>query len=151
MSDTPTPDDPNAGSGGPFGPFGIPGFDPTQMNLADLMRFLQSEGPVNWEIAHQTAGYVALDGGDEAAPPGSTVAELTDLARTAAGIVAGETGVTEVLSAPIRVLGRGDWARLHLDGLREVLEALATSLRGSLDEAGPGAPGHGPFSKNEVT
>ena len=70
VSDTPTPDDPNAGSGDPFGPFGIPGFDPTQMNLADLMRFLQSEGPVNWEIAHQTAGYVALDGADEAAQIG---------------------------------------------------------------------------------
>lgn len=139
MHDHPAPDDPDdsGATPGPFGPFGIPGFDPTQMNLADLMRILQSEGPVNWEIARQTAGYVALDGADEAAPGPAVVAELTDLARTAAGIVAGETGVTEVLSAPIRVLGRGEWTRLHLDGLREVLEALATTLRGSLDEAGP--------------
>lgn len=125
---------------GPSGPFGIPGFDPTQVNLADLMRILQSEGPVNWEVALQTAGYVALDGGDEAAPSGAAVAELTDLARTAAGLVANETGVTEVLSAPIRVLGRGEWARLQLEALREVLEALATTLRGSLDDAAPGTP-----------
>lgn len=137
MSDTPTPDDPNAGSGDPFGPFGIPGFDPTQMNLADLMRFLQSEGPVNWEIAHQTAGYVALDGADDAAADPNEVAALEDLARTAAGIVAGETGITEVLSAPVRVVGRAEWARLQLDALKPVLEALAVTLRGSLDGAEP--------------
>ena len=150
MSDTPTPDDPNAGSGDPFGPFGIPGFDPTQMNLADLMRFLQSEGPVNWEIAHQTAGYVALDGADEAAPDPTAVAALEDLARTAAGIVAGETGITEVLLAPVRVLGRAAWAHQQLDALRPVLEALAVTLRGSLD--GPADAGDlppelaGPFA-----
>lgn len=135
MSDTPTPDDPNAGSGDPFGPFGIPGFDPTTMNLADLMRFLQSEGPVNWEIAHQTAGYVALDGEHDAALDPGEVAGLEDLARTAAGVVAAETGITEVLSAPVRVVGRPEWARLHLDALKPVLEALAVSLRGSLDGA----------------
>ncbi|MFM7061339.1 MAG: zinc-dependent metalloprotease [Actinomycetes bacterium] len=137
MSDTPTPDDPNAGSGDPFGPFGIPGFDPTSMNLADLMRFLQSEGPVNWEIAHQTAGYVALDGEHDAAPEPDEVAALEELARTAAGVVAAETGITEVLSAPVRVVGRADWARIQLDALKPVLEALAVSLRGSLDDVAP--------------
>lgn len=137
MSDTPNPDDPNAGSGDPFGPFGIPGFDPTTMNLADLMRFLQSEGPVNWEIAHRTAGYVALDGEHDAAPDPGEIAGLEDLARTAAGVVAAETGITEVLSAPVRVLGRAEWARLQLDALKPVLEALAVSLRGSLDGAAP--------------
>ncbi|MFM7616585.1 MAG: zinc-dependent metalloprotease [Actinomycetes bacterium] len=137
MSDTPNPGDPNRGSDDPFGPFGIPGFDPTSMNLADLMRLLQSEGPVNWEIAHRTAGYVALDGEHDAAPDPGEVTALEDLARTAAGIVAAETGITEVLSAPVRVVGRAEWARIQLDALKPVLEALAVSLRGSLDDAAP--------------
>ena len=114
---------------------GIPGFDPTQMNLADLMRLLQSDGPVNWEIAKQTAEYVALDGSEEASIPSNTVLELNELARIACDYVANETGVTEVLSAPVKVIGASEWARLHLDSLRLVLETLATTLGGSLESA----------------
>ena len=141
MSDLPFPIDPDdnpSDSGAAFDPFGmlgIPGFDPTQMNLADLMRILQSDGPVNWEIAKQTAEYVALDGSDDPSIPSSTVAELIELARIASDYVANETGVTEVLSAPVKVIGAPEWARLHLDSLRVVLETLATTLSGSLEAA----------------
>jgi putative hydrolase len=114
---------------------GIPGLDPTQMNLADLMRLLQSDGPVNWDIAKQTAEYVALDGSDDPSIPSTTVAELIELARIACDYVANETGVAEVLSAPVKVIGAPEWARLHLDSLRLVLETLATTLSGSLEAA----------------
>jgi hypothetical protein len=49
------------------GAFGLPamgGFDLSQLDLSQLMRMLASPGPVNWEIAHEIAGYVALDGND---------------------------------------------------------------------------------------
>ena len=141
MSDPPFPinpdDNPSDSESNfdPFGMLGIPGFDPTQMNLADLMRLLQSDGPVNWEIAKQTAEYVAIDGSEEASIPPSTVLELNELARIACDYVASETGVTEVLSAPVKVIGASEWARLHLDSLRLVLETLATTLSGSLESA----------------
>ena len=149
MSDPPFPinpdDNPSDSESNfdPFGMLGIPGFDPTQMNLADLMRLLQSDGPVNWEIAKQTAEYVAIDGSEEASIPPSTVLELNELARIACDYVASETGVTEVLSAPVKVIGASEWARLHLDSLRLVLETLATTLSGSLESAQEGDTGDG--------
>ncbi len=141
MSDLPFPIDPDdnpsdsESSFDPFGMLGIPGFDPTQMNLADLMRLLQSDGPVNWEIAKQTAEYVSLDGSDDASIPSTTISELIELARIAGDYVANETGVTEVLSAPVKVIGAPEWARMHLGSLRLLLETFATTLSGSLEAA----------------
>ena len=39
-----------------------PTFDFSQIDLGQVMRMLQSTGPVNWEIARQTAEWVALEG-----------------------------------------------------------------------------------------
>ncbi len=47
-------------SGLPGMPFGGGGFD-----LAQLMQMLQSQGPINWDVARQIAAWVAVEGGTE--------------------------------------------------------------------------------------
>ncbi len=100
------------------------------------MRMLQSPGPVNWEVAAQVAAVVAGEG--DRSPEAGERPQLEDLARAALTHVVGETGITLAAGAPVKVLSRGDWARLHLDALRPVLETLAGALERALDEPGAG-------------
>jgi putative hydrolase len=131
-------DDPQTGGENepvnPFGGFGLP-FDISGIDLNEAMRILQSPGPLNWEIARQTAEQVALDGEDGPADESitdATRAELAELARAAVGPVVGATGLDDVLTLPVDVVDRRTWARRHLDGLRPVLETLATTMQDSL-------------------
>jgi putative hydrolase len=137
-------------------PFGGGGFD-----LAQLMRMLQSQGPINWDIARQIAAWVAVEGGTERPIDPAAHEQLDELARAAQTHVVGETDLTATFAAPLRTLGPQGWAALHLDALLPVLEALATTLGKVMREAGPkpgelepgeqgsagaaGGPGAGPF------
>jgi putative hydrolase len=146
--------EPQPSSGLPGMPFGGGGFD-----LAELMRMLQSQGPINWDVARQIAAWVALEGGTERAIDPAAHEQLDELARAAQTNVVAETDLTATFAAaPLRTLGPQGWADLHLDALRPVLEALATTLGQVMREAGPepgelesgepgstGAAGGGPF------
>ena len=146
--------EPQPSSGLPGMPFGGGGFD-----LAQLMRMLQSQGPINWDVARQIAAWVALEGGTERAIDPAAHEQLDELARAAQTNVVAETDLTATFAAaPLRTLGPQGWADLHLDALRPVLEALATTLGQVMREAGPepgelesgepgspGAAGGGPF------
>jgi len=109
------------------------------------MRVLQSPGPVNWEVARQVAGWVALGGGQEAPVDGAAQAQFDELARAAQTHVVAETGLASTFAVPTRTIGRQAWAELHLDALRPVLTALATNLGRAMQEPGggplPGLPG----------
>lgn len=152
MTDVPQNEDPDERPSGPgdlSGAFGlpdIPGLDFSQLDIAEVMRLLQSEGPVNWEIAHQIAGYVALDGTEsEPSIDAAESEELDELARAAESHVVAETGLTSALGLSVRTLDRREWASVHLDALRPVLTALATTLRGALeatDDEPPEFGGH---------
>ena len=160
MTDQPQPGDPDepgkpdkrdesqpqSSSGFPGMPFGGGGFD-----LAQLMRMLQSQGPINWDVARQIAAWVAVDGGTERPIDPAAHEQLEELARAAQTHVVAETDLTATFVAPLRTLGPQGWAALHLDALRPVLEALATTLGqvmrdtgpepGELESGEPGAPG----------
>ena len=119
-----------------FGMPGLPGLDFSQLDLAQVMRLLQSEGPVNWEIAEQVAGYVALDGatsetaGDRR---GARRSSRSWRARPRA-TSSPRPGSDEHARAEVRsAIGRKEWVDLHLKTLRPVLEALAVTLRKALD------------------
>jgi putative hydrolase len=137
---------PQSSSGFPGMPFGGGGFD-----LAQLMRMLQSQGPINWDVARQIAAWVAVDGGTERPIDPAAHEQLEELARAAQTHVVAETDLTATFVAPLRTLGPQGWAALHLDVLRPVLEALATTLGqvmrdtgpepGELESGEPGAPG----------
>jgi putative hydrolase len=148
MADVPQPRDPDGPDEepSPFGFPGLPGLDFSQLDLAQVMRLLQSEGPVNWEIASQVAGYVALDGATtEATVEAHDRDELEELARAAESHVVAETGLDGVLGLRTQAMNRKEWVDLHLRTLRPVLEALAVTLRQAMDdeeERGPEPMGH---------
>ena len=93
-----------------------------------MMRVLQSPGPVNWEVARQIADWIAVEGGEEQPVDPAARAELEELVSAAQAHVVGETGLSATLAAALRTIGRKEWAALHLDALKVVLEALATTL-----------------------
>ncbi len=114
MSDVPQP------GGGPFGP----GFD-----LSQLFRMLRAEGPVNWDVARQVADWTSAG----PAPASETIdpdaaSQLAELAHAAQTQVVSATGLADTFTAPIRAVTPREWARLHLEALRPVLEALAETL-----------------------
>lgn len=120
------------GAGGPFGPGG---FDLSSIDMAQMMRMLQSEGPVNWEIASQVATWVATNGEPEAAPDDRAREELQELVSAAQAHVVAETGLTTAFQAPVQALNRTGWADLHVRALRRVLESLASNLEAAMAAA----------------
>lgn len=109
---------------------GLPGFSfgGQTFDLSQMMRVLQSPGPVNWEIARQIAGWIATEGEAEPSIDPAARTEFEELGRAAQAHVAGETGLSATLSTPTRTMVRAEWATLHLDALKDVLEALATTM-----------------------
>lgn len=127
-------DEPGADPSGtnPFEGFpSIPGFDLSalsNLDVSQLIRVLHTSGPVNWEIAMQLASTVATEGQNEPLVDETSRAQLEELAHAAQTHVVAETGLAATFAAPVRALDRREWAALHLDALRPVLEALATTL-----------------------
>ena len=108
--------EPQSSSGFPGMPFGGGGFD-----LAQLMQMLQSQGPINWDVARQVAAWVAVEGGTERPIDPAAHEQLEELARAAQTHVVAETDLGATFVAPLRTLGPQGWAALHLDALRPVL------------------------------
>src|SRR2546421_13058835 len=122
----------------PLGPFG--GFD-----LSQMLRFLQSDGPVHWEVARQVARWVALEGQAEPTVAAADRARLGEVASAAEQRVLAETGEPPP-SRPVALLGRAEWADQALQTLRPVLEKLAVSLHGEPPEPGGEGDMPNPFA-----
>jgi putative hydrolase len=116
----------------PLNPFG--GFD-----LSQMLRFLQSDGPVHWEVARQVARWVALEGQGEPPVAAADRARLAEVAPAAEQLVLGETG--EPPAGPVALVGRAEWADQALQTLRPILEGLAVSLQGELPDLPAGGEG----------
>jgi putative hydrolase len=118
----------------PFGP-GFP--NPFGFDLQQLMRMLQSQGPVNFDIAQQVADAVATaqpDTGEPVAEPKidpSVIASFDDVVRAAQVTVASTTGIAATLGIPSVCVDRSGWAQATLEGLMPVLTALAGALQRS--------------------
>lgn len=110
----------------PLGPFG--GFD-----LSQMLRFLQSDGPVHWEVARQVARWVALEGGDEPSVSAADRARLAEVVPAAEQRVLAETGDPPP-SRSVALLSRAEWADQALVTLKPVLEKLAVSLQGEMPD-----------------
>jgi putative hydrolase len=110
----------------PFNPFGL--------DVSEIMRMLQSPGPVNMEVARRTAETMAkLDmetGEQHAEPPIDPEASrvLDDVVRAVQLMVSEATGISAALTAPARSVDRAIWSSVTLTGLEPVLAALAAAL-----------------------
>lgn len=126
---------------------GFPGFGPGGLDLTQLLGMLTTSGPVNWEIARQVARAVATEEAVERPLDPGAPAAFGELARAAQTHVADVTGLAATLATPVRVLHATEWADLHLEALRPVLEDLARTLgdafraqlQAELDAEGPTA------------
>jgi putative hydrolase len=121
-----------------------PGSNPFGFDLSQLMRMLQSEGPVNWEVARQVAANIAVadpeTGQPRTEPPTdtSTSAAYDGVVRAAQLAVTGATGLGETQASRVACVDRRTWAEQTLEHLHGVLEALAGPLRqplNALDDA----------------
>jgi putative hydrolase len=120
---------------GPAGwPFG-PGFD-----FNELMRMLQTPGPVNWELARRVAAETSTTDREthqpmiEAAVDTSERTHLLDLVRAAQTHIADATALSHALTLPADVVDRPGWAHRTLDGLQPVLVALAEAISPAADD-----------------
>jgi putative hydrolase len=121
---------------GPGGEFDLSQLDFSQIDLGQIMRMLRSDGPVNWEIARQTAEWVALEGRTEPPIGDADHAQFDELAHAAQTLVVGETGLAATFATHLTTVNRQGWVDLHLVALRPVLEALASTLGESMRRAG---------------
>jgi putative hydrolase len=121
------------GAGGDFDPSKI---DFSQIDLGQVMRLLQSTGPVNWEIARQTAEWVALEGKPEPPVSARDREQFEELAHAAQTLVVGETGLTATFATALATVGPKGWVDLHLVALRPVLEAMAATLGEAMQQVG---------------
>ena len=131
---------------------GDPFPNPFNLDLNEIMRMLQSPGPVNMEVARRTAESMAnvdVETG-EARPPTPVDPEgarAFDVVVRAVQLVVSEaTGISATLTVPSRSVDRAMWSNLTLAGLEPVLGALATALARSDDagdESTPASPAIG--------
>jgi putative hydrolase len=105
-----------------------------------MLKFLQTAGPVHWEIASQVARWVALEGDVEDGVDPAARVRLEELCAAAEAHVTEATGLP-LASPGISLVGRAEWADGNLGPLRPVLERLAESLRGG-EAAAPAAGDH---------
>ncbi|HEY3834750.1 MAG TPA: zinc-dependent metalloprotease [Acidimicrobiia bacterium] len=143
-----TDDDPMDGLPDPFGP---EGFDATQffaqhgLDLSQVLGIFNAAGPVNWEVARQVAesicltnqdGEGALDDPDVDSARAERLATIVQAAQTN---VAATTGLAESAALEVQCVNRRGWTVVTLDGLKPVLEALASRM------ASPFGAGTQPF------
>lgn len=122
----------------PFGPdfnkIDFSQIDFNQIDLNKIMRMLQSPGPVNMEVARETAGSMANVDIETGQPlpvaPADPDAEraFDEVVRAVQLMVSDATGISGALSVPARNVDRATWANETLTGLEPVLGALAAAL-----------------------
>jgi putative hydrolase len=108
--------------------------DPALMNqvIAQVQRMLSSggDGPVNWDVAHDMARQVAVQGGDPTLSPGGA-----RLATDALGVA--ELWLDAATDLPpagghVRALSRSEWVERTLPTWRALTEPVATSMSSAL-------------------
>jgi putative hydrolase len=123
----------------PLGP-GFP--NPFGFDLDELMRMLQTQGPVNLDIARQVATAVATadaDTGESTTEPeidAATRSTFDDVVRAAQVTVAETTGIAGTLGVTSACVDRAGWAEATIEGLVPVFTSLAGALQRSGDADG---------------
>ncbi len=105
--------------------------------FGDLARMFSRQGPVNWDVARQTASWLATDGQPEPNVDPLERIRLEELVRVADLHVSAATGLsTSITGGILSILpvSRGDWALHSLEAYRPFLERLATSLSTAGDD-----------------
>jgi putative hydrolase len=137
---------------------GPPGWPLWQgLDFNDVMRMLNTPGPVNWELARRIAAETSTTDPETGQPaPAISIddgerAKLIDLVRAAQTHIANATALDHALTLAVDVVDRRDWSRRTLDGLEPVIEALAVALTPPVDPDADPDPEPLPVSELEGT
>ena len=99
--------------------------------FGDLARWFGGQGPVNWDVARQTAQWIATDGVSEPNVEPLERLRMEELLRAADLHVGETTGLsTSVAGGVLSALPvtRNDWALHSMEAYRPFLERLAAAL-----------------------
>ncbi len=99
--------------------------------FGDLARWFGGQGPVNWDVARQTAQWIATDGVSEPNVEPLERLRMEELLRAADLHVGEATGLsTSVAGGVLSALPvtRNDWALHSMEAYRPFLERLAAAL-----------------------
>lgn len=102
--------------------------------LGDLMRhiarFFSGQGPLNWEIARQMAGWAASGGESEPNPDPLARVRLEELVRVAELHVSEATGldVSDAGVVTVDAVSRNGWALRTLEAWKPMFEKLAEQM-----------------------
>ncbi|MGH8898404.1 MAG: zinc-dependent metalloprotease [Egibacteraceae bacterium] len=125
-------------SGAPFG-----GFDPRLFESVPLFRELAKllswrEGPVNWELASQTAAALAIGPEEGEATGGRATAELEQAVHVAE-LWLDPVTVLPAVNGPVRAYTRAEWVRLATSagGLGTFVEPIADGMGSALSKGLP--------------
>jgi putative hydrolase len=103
--------------------------------LGDLLRLMQTDAPLQWDLALQLALAVASDGKPEPNVDPIHRMKIEELTRIAELQVADVTGMPTTPSGrPVGVVatGRAEWARRSLESWRPLIEQFAAAIRPSV-------------------
>lgn len=112
---------------------GVP--NPFGADWSEIMRMLQSPGPVNMELARSTAkGMATIDLESGAQTPELPVdpadaSAFDGVVRAVQLAVAEATGLSAALTVPMRCVDRATWASVTLAGLEKVFGSLANAFQ----------------------
>lgn len=99
--------------------------------FADLARLFSSQGPVNWDVARQTAMWVATEGQPEPNIDPIDRMRIEDLARAADLRVADTTGLSTSVAGgvlSVQAVTRSDWVLHSMEAYRPLLQRLAEAM-----------------------
>ena len=92
---------------------------------------MSAQGPLQWDVARQTALMAATEGVTEHNVDPQRIIAVESLANVARMHVAELTGLATPVAVPLDVVGRATWANLTLQAWKPYFDALAQAIGGT--------------------
>lgn len=102
--------------------------------FAQFQRAMSSQGPLQWDVARQTALMAATEGVTEHNVDPQRRIAVTNLANVARMHVAELTGLATPTAVPLEVVGRATWVNLTLQAWKPYFDALAQAIGGTAEK-----------------
>ena len=112
--------------------------------FAQFQRAMSAQGPLQWDVARQTALMAATEGVTEHNVDPQRRIAVESLANVARMHVAEMTGLATPASVPLDVVGRATWANLTLQAWKPYFDALAQAIGGTATSTASGTADNTP-------
>jgi putative hydrolase len=106
--------------------------------FAQFQRAMSAQGPLQWDVARQTALMAATEGVTEHNVDPQRRIAVESLANVARMHVAEMTGLASPVAVPLDVVGRATWTNLTLQAWKPYFDALAQAIGGTATSTASG-------------